>query len=100
MAALYLGVPCYPALPSIARLPIVSFLLLSLLASLALSSSTSGNVFNIKDFGAVGGGETLDTKAIEAAIAEAEKKGGGVVVVPSGGTFLSGPFNLTSNVIF
>ncbi len=53
--------------------------------------------FNVADFGAVGDGETLDTKAIQETIDAANKAGGGVVLFP-GGTFLSGAIFVKSNV--
>ncbi len=52
--------------------------------------------FNVRDFGAVGDGTTLDTVAIQRAIDEASKQGG-QVVIPEG-TFLSGTLHLRSNV--
>ncbi|MGI4806119.1 MAG: glycosyl hydrolase family 28 protein [Janthinobacterium lividum] len=52
--------------------------------------------YNIKDYGAVGDGRTDDAKAIDACNAA----GGGQVVIPSGFMFLSGPFNLKSNIEF
>ncbi len=52
---------------------------------------------NIKKFGAVPDGNTLNTKAINNAIDAANKKGGGVVLVPAG-LWLTGPVVLKSNV--
>jgi polygalacturonase len=52
---------------------------------------------NIKKFGAVPDGNTLNTKAINNAIDAINKKGGGVVLVPSG-LWLTGPVVLKSNV--
>ena len=52
--------------------------------------------FNVRDYGAVGDGVTLDTKAIQAAIDAAGKKGG-TVVIPNG-KFLSGTIHLRSHV--
>jgi hypothetical protein len=40
--------------------------------------------FDVRKFGAIGNGVADDTKAIFAAIAEAEKKGGGIVFFPRG----------------
>ncbi len=68
-----------------------------------LIQSTSYTVeatFNIKDYGAIGDGKTDDAIAIQKAINACNKAGGGRVVVPSGFTFLSGPFNLKSFVEF
>lgn len=53
--------------------------------------------FNITNFGAVGDGKTNCTAAINKAILEANKAGGGRVVVGAG-TFLSGAIYLKSNV--
>lgn len=56
--------------------------------------------YDIKDFGAVGDGKTNDAKAIQAAIDACNAGGGGRVIIPSGFTFLAGPFNLKSNIEF
>ncbi len=53
--------------------------------------------FNVADYGAVGDGETLDTKAIQAAIDAANEAGGGVVSFPQG-VYLSGAIFVKSNV--
>ena len=53
--------------------------------------------FSITDFGAVPGGETKNTKAINDAIAMCAAAGGGVVQVPAG-LWLTGAIHLTSNV--
>src|SRR5262249_20056680 len=53
--------------------------------------------FSITNFGAVEGGETDCTDAIRKAITEANKSGGGRVIVPEG-DFLTGPIHLLSNV--
>ena len=58
------------------------------------------NYFDIQDFGAKGDGKTDDARAIQAAINACNGAGGGVVMVPPGKTFLSGPFKLRSNVEF
>jgi hypothetical protein len=55
------------------------------------------DTFNITLYGAVADGITLNTKSINAAIAACSKKGGGVVVIPSG-LWLTGPVELKSNV--
>lgn len=55
-------------------------------------------VLNIRDSGAAGDGQTNDAAAIQRAIDTCCKMGGGRVVVPAGGTFLAGSFQLKSNV--
>jgi polygalacturonase len=54
--------------------------------------------FPLTDFGAKGDGTTPDTAAFARAIAACNRAGGGHVVVPSGGTFLTGAIHLRSNV--
>jgi polygalacturonase len=41
-------------------------------------------IFNVRAFGATGDGKTLDTRAVNAAIAEAARQGGGTVLLPAG----------------
>lgn len=53
--------------------------------------------FNIKDFGAVGDGRTLNTEAIQSAIDKCTASGGGSVIV-SGGTYMTGTIVLKDNV--
>jgi len=55
------------------------------------------DTFNIKKYGAVADGITLNTDAINKAIDACNKKGGGVVLVPSG-LWLTGPVVVKSNV--
>lgn len=57
-------------------------------------------VFNLKDFGGVGDGVSLNTEAFERgvfAISKLAKKGGGQLNVPAG-KWLTAPFNLTSHM--
>src|SRR5215813_4026682 len=54
-------------------------------------------VYNIRDFGALGNGETLDTNAVQAAIDVCNREKGGTVLVPAG-TFVVGTIELKSNV--
>jgi hypothetical protein len=56
-----------------------------------------GKVLNVKDFGAVGDGTTLETRAIQAAIQATGAQGGGTVVVPAG-VYLSGPLQLLNQI--
>jgi polygalacturonase len=53
--------------------------------------------FNVKQYGAVGDGRHLDSKAINKAIDAAANKGGGTVFIPAG-NYLSGSIRLKSNV--
>ena len=53
--------------------------------------------YNVRNFGAKGDGATLDSPAINAAIEEAVKHGGGRVVVPAG-RYLSGSIRMKSNI--
>ena len=76
------------------------------IASLALvvmiSRASAGEAvreFSIASFGAAGGSSTLCTTAIQKAVDEAARAGGGRVVVPKG-NYLSGPFVLKSGVDF
>lgn len=55
------------------------------------------DTIHITQFGARPDGITLNTDAINSAINESSKRGGGVVVVPSG-LWLTGPIELKSNV--
>jgi len=52
---------------------------------------------NIKDLGAVGNGQTLNTAIIQKAIDQVNAKGGGKVIVPEG-TYLTGTIHLKSGV--
>ncbi|MEP7095399.1 MAG: glycosyl hydrolase family 28-related protein, partial [Flavobacterium sp.] len=53
--------------------------------------------YNIKDYGAVADGLTLNTGAFEKAIKECAENGGGKVIVPNG-KYLTGAIHLESNV--
>ena len=55
----------------------------------------TGIFYNVKDYGAKGDGQTIDTKAIDAAIVAASEKGGGTVFFPAG-TYLSFTIHLKS----
>lgn len=55
------------------------------------------DTLNIVKYGAVNDGTTLNTAAINKAIVDCSKKGGGVVLIPEG-LWLSGPIELKSNV--
>lgn len=55
------------------------------------------DTFNINSYGAVPDGITLNTTAINKAITECSRKGGGVVLVPEG-LWMTGPVEMKSNV--
>jgi polygalacturonase len=57
-----------------------------------------GRHFPVTAFGAMGDGTTLNTQAFEKAIAACHRAGGGHVIVPGEGTFLTGAIHLRSNV--
>jgi polygalacturonase len=59
--------------------------------------SFSDRTFDVRSFGAVGDGATLNTAAFGRAIEACHDAGGGVVLVPAG-TWLTGPIHLRSNV--
>ena len=60
-------------------------------------SVISNDIYNITSFGAKPDGKTLNTQAIQKAIDECFKRGGGTVLVPPG-TFLTGSISLKSHV--
>ena len=61
------------------------------------AQSETNNFFNVKNYGTVGDGQTLDTKGFDKAIAACVKAGGGTVFVPAG-TFVTGTVRLYSNI--
>lgn len=56
----------------------------------------SGNVYNVRSYGAVGDGKTKDTRALQQAIDACAEQGGGTVVVPAG-TYVTGTLWLRSH---
>jgi polygalacturonase len=67
------------------------------LAGCLTNTQSYTSSFNIKQYGAAGDGKTLDSPAINKAIAAASKAGGGTVHFPAG-TYLSGSIRLKSNI--
>jgi polygalacturonase len=63
------------------------------------STVASAEVFNVRHYGAVGDNTTLDTISVRAAAKALFHAGGGTLLFPSGGNFLTGPFNISSNSI-
>lgn len=59
--------------------------------------SIPSRTMDIRDFGAVGDGVTLNTTAIQTAIDELARVGGGRIVFPQG-IWLTGPIELKSNI--
>ena len=71
------------------------------LALCALSGTGSGwSVCDVTSspFNAKGDNRTLDTGAIHAAIAACARQGGGTVLLPAPGVFLTAPLNLSDNI--
>ena len=68
-----------------------------LLALMLPALAATPDFFNVRDYGAVGDGKTLDSPAIDKAISAASDAGGGTVLVPAG-TYLSGSIHLKSNI--
>ena len=80
---------------------VMLFLGWSSLRSIAAEGSSSAvnelaKVFDVRQFGARGDGRTLNTGAIQQALDECDKVGGGLVRIP-GGTYLSKPIFLGNN---
>jgi len=65
--------------------------------SFASAQKLLAAVFNVKQYGAVGDGKNLDSKAINKAIDAAANAGGGTVFIPAG-NYLSGSIHLKSNI--
>lgn len=59
--------------------------------------NTDNKSFNVRNFGAVGDGTTLDSPAINRTIEAAEKAGGGKVIIPVG-KYLCGSIHIKSNI--
>jgi len=68
-----------------------------LLLNLILVSWRESTEYNVLDYGAKGDGITLNTIAINQAITDCSKHGGGTVVFPEG-VYLTGTISLESNV--
>jgi len=74
------------------------YLLITLLVALLVSSAqVQGGEYNIKDFGALADGVTVNSAAIQKAINTCHEAGGGTVTIPAG-VFVSGTIRLLSNV--
>ncbi len=67
-------------------------------ARLVITDQNLGaRIYNVRDFGAKGDGNTLDTAAVQAAIDACNKDQGGTVLVPAG-VFVIGTIEMKSNV--
>src|SRR5207253_1934780 len=75
----------------------ILFTLLLVLASVKFAHAAKANFYNVKDYGAIGDGVNLDSKAINKAIDAASAVGGGTVYLPAG-NYLSGSIHLKSNI--
>jgi polygalacturonase len=75
--------------------------LLAILLSLSLivqsTPKPKSDIYNIRDYGAVGDSITFDTKAIQKTIDDCSENGGGLVWVPAG-NYIIGTIKLKSNV--
>ena len=76
-----------------------SLVLTLLTAALSASVARGAAVCRITDHGAKGDGETSATAAIQAAVDACAAKGGGRVVVPAPGTYLTGTILLKSKIV-
>ena len=74
-----------------------ALLLMGLMVAAHAAVASAAGVFNIRDYGAAGDGQTLDTRAIQKAIDACAAAGGGQVLL-SPGAYLSGTVHLKSHV--
>jgi polygalacturonase len=76
------------------------FLLFFAFITLHAAPPVKDNNFIITAYGAKGDGKTDNAKAIQKAIDACSAAGGGKVIVPAGQVFMTGPFDLKSNIEF
>jgi len=69
----------------------------TLILLVTISAQTKKTNYMVTDYGAIGDGVNLNTKAIQSTINDCYNHGGGVVVFPAG-KFLTGSLDLKSNV--
>jgi polygalacturonase len=79
-------------------LNLLSSLLMIVLLTACQPPKSSSRIFNILDYGAVADGTTNNATAITKAIQACSQAGGGQVLIPGEGTFLTGPFDLASKI--
>src|ERR1039458_1941786 len=77
-------------------IPLGLLLLALLVGNISQADRRASRVFDVKEAGAKGDGKTLDTGAIQKALDECGKAGGGTVHFPAG-TYLSKPIVLRSS---
>ncbi len=68
------------------------------LSLLTVGTVAAQSIYNVTYFGAKGDGKTDDAVAIQKAIDNCSKDGGGMVLFPRNHVFISGPVELKSNV--
>ena len=72
--------------------------LILLILCVGFSVTSSAREYNIAKYGAVNDGKTVNTKAVQKAIDECTKMGGGTVMVDGGGIYVIGTIFMKSNV--
>ncbi|MCD8044032.1 MAG: glycosyl hydrolase family 28 protein [Tannerellaceae bacterium] len=77
---------------------IYQLLLLVLTFSVSTAAADNSRIYNIKDYGAKGDGTTDNVAAIQQAINDCSQAGGGRVIIPSGGVYMTSPFSVASFV--
>lgn len=75
----------------------ISAIFISVLIALSCGLQAQTATFNVKKYGAKGGGKRIESPAIQKAIDACHKAGGGTVIVPKG-TYLSATIQLKDNV--
>ncbi len=76
----------------------LKIILIIIFTGLTFNAINANNpVFNVKNYGALGDGKNMDSKAINLAIEAADKVGGGTVYIPAG-NYWSGSIRLKSNI--
>ncbi|MGD1006216.1 MAG: glycosyl hydrolase family 28-related protein [Ignavibacteriaceae bacterium] len=68
-----------------------------LIPSISCLANHATSFFNVKNYGAIGDGKNIDSKAINAAIEAASLSGGGTVFIPAG-NYSCGSIHLKSNI--
>ena len=75
----------------------VFFILFFVIQSMLSFANNTGSFYNAKNYGAIGDGKNLDSKAINKAIEVASNNGGGTIYIPAG-NYLCGSIQLKSNI--